>query len=678
MLVITGLRTGLVAGLLVPMAMLMSIMLMPLFGIKLQSVSIASLIIALGMLVDNGIVTSENILVRLTQGQERFKACTDAIRELWLPLLTSSLTTIFAFLPILTAQSDVGEYCSSLFWVITLTLLSSWLLSLTFIPMLCYYLLKPKTKKQLYDNFFYRGYRAILLWSLEHRGVFVAAMVGLLVFSMWGFQFIPTIFFPPNEREMMLIDFWQPYGTDIRTTRDRVAKLEEFLLADTNVVSVGSFVGEGGPRWYLSLNIEQQNANYANVIVNTRKAGDVAELRQRTRRFLDENFPDARCTVKELENGPPVGAPIQIRVSGKDINTIYRLRDQIKAIVASVPNTLSIRDDWGEWAKKLIVDVNQEEAKLAGFTSQDIASSLQSQISGVEATQFREGKEIIPIELRSKEAFREDLGKIEGLTVYSYSYARRVPLLQVASTRLAWQPSVIQRRDKIRTMTIQSDVDGRFASEVLADIMPKVKALMASDTWPAGYKVEFAGEDKESNDAQASILVGLPLAMGLLIMCLIYQFNSFRRPLIIVLTIPPMMVGVTWGLMISSAPFGFMAFLGLISLMGVIVNNAIMMIDRMEIEKAAGQTPQNAIIVACQRRLRPILSTATTTIIGLLPLSLNGGEMWRPMANTIMFGLAFATVLTLALCPVLYSLFFRAPFEGYQWDPAVLKKSADE
>lgn len=677
MLFFCGLRMGLITGALVPMAMLMSIALMPLFGIKLHSVSIASLIIALGMLVDNGIVTSENILVRMAGGQDRLTACNGAVRELWLPLLTSSLTTIVAFLPIATAQSDVGEYCLSLFQVVTLTLMSSWILSLTFVPMLCYYFLRPRNRPVSYDNRWYCAYRGFLLASLRHRLLFVVASIALLAVSLWAFRFVPNIFFPPNEREMLLVDFWQPYGTDIRATRDRAARLEEFLLADTNVVSVGTFVGEGGPRWYLSLNVEQQNPNYANLIINTATKESVPGLRERTRRFMAEHFPDCRATVKNLESGPPVGAPIQIRITGRSLNTLYSLRDRIMEVMRGVPGVVNLRDDWGEWTKKLVVDVNQEQAKMAGLSSYDVAASLQAQLSGLQATEFREGKEIIPIELRSQETYRDDLGRIESLNVYSYSNSRKVPLLQVARTRLAWQPSDIRRRDKQRTMTLLADVDGRFASEAMAEVAPRVEALRRGADWPAGYAVAYAGEDKESGAAQQSIAAGLPLALGLLVLILIWQFNSIRRPLIIALTIPPMMVGITFGLLLTRAPFGFMAFLGFISLMGVIVNNAIMMIDRIEIERAAGQTTQDAIVASAQRRLRPILATAITTIVGLVPLSLSGGEMWRPMANTIMFGLGFATLLTLGLCPVLYSFFFRAPFDRYTWNPKVLKRSSE-
>ncbi len=677
LLVFAGIRMGLIAGSLVPMTMLMTIALMPLFNIKLQSVSIASLIIALGMLVDNGIVTSENILVRLAAGEDRLSACAAAVKELWLPLLTSSLTTIVAFLPIATAQSDVGEYCVSLFQVITITLLCSWVLSLTMMPLLSYYFMKPKASNQQYDGFFYRLYRSLLVSSLRHRFAFTVVTIVLLVLSLYCFRFIPSIFFPPNQREMFMVDFWQPYGTDIRTTRDRVAQLEALLMSDTNVASVGTFVGEGGPRWMLALNIEQENPNYANVIVNTHNRASVPGLMARARQFLDDQMPECNYTVKELESGPPVGAPVKIRIAGKNVDTIYQLRDKLAAVLVSVPGAINVRDNWGEWVKKLEVEVNQEQARLQGFTSYDVASSLQSQVSGLQATEYREGKEVIPIMIRSEGAYRNDLGKVESMNVYSYNTGKRIPLLQIAHAKLTWEPSNIIRRDKIRNMEIRADVLGRYASEVIADLEPKVAALVNSPEWADGYTVEISGENAESSDAQNSIMAGLPLAVGIILLILIGQFNSIRRPLIIILTVPPMLVGVVFGLWISDAPFGFMAFLGLISLMGVVVNNAIIMIDRIELERGCGQTTQDAIVVSAQRRLRPILMTATTTVIGLVPLSLNGGEMWRPMANTIMFGLGFATLLTLGLCPVLYSYFFKAPFGDYAWKPEVLKKSQE-
>lgn len=675
-LAFAGLRTGLVVGALVPMAMLVTIALMPPLGVSLQQVSIASLIIALGILVDNGIVTSENILVRMTRGEDRRAAALGAVRELWLPLLTSSLTTIVAFMPIATARSSTGEYCLSLFIVITLALGASWLLSLTMIPMLCYHFLRPTPRATTFESPMYRRYRAVLLSGLRRPWLFLGVLLAATAAAVWGFRFIPNIFFPPNEREMVVVDLWQPYGTDIRTTAAEAARLERVLLADPEVESVGTFVGSGGPRWYLSMTIEQDLPSYAFLVVNTRGIPAVSGVLARTREELARSFPDSRYAVNRLEMGPPVGAPIQIRVSGADLDRLYALRDRVAGALREVRGVANVRDDWGEWAKKLVVHVNQDKAKRAGLSSSDIAISLNTQVSGLEASQYREGGNIIPIVVRAQESFREDLGKIEGMNVYSYFLGRSVPLLQVADTALTWQPGNIRRRNQTRTMTIKADVIGRFSSEALAEVLPALDAIRGGGL-PPGYDIEVGGENEESAKAAASIMAGMPLAMGLLVLILVFQFNSLRRPLIIALTIPPMMIGITFGLLITSSPFGFMAMLGMISLAGVIVNNAIMMLDRMQTERAAGQTWQDAIVVAAQRRLRPILMTATTTIIGLLPLSLQGGELWRPMANTLMFGLGFATLLTLVQCPVMCSLFFRAPFRDYTWKPEALGRAAE-
>lgn len=678
-LLFAGLRTGVIAGSLVPMAMLGCIALMPYFGVGLQRISIASLIISLGILVDNGVVVSEAILVRLASGENRLKAATGAVGELWMPLLAASLTTIFAFLPIpLATTHPVGEFCSSLFIVVTLTLTCSWGLSMSLVPMLCYYLLKPKVTIQTFSSRLYRLYRGLLMWSLAHRAVFVTGILLCCAVSGWAFQFLPKMFFPPNERAQFTIDFWQPYGTDITATERRVERLEKVLLADRDVTSVGVFVGHGGPRWYLPLNLEQKNDNLATFVVNTVSIESVEQVIKRTRRALEKDFPDADYSLNRLMNGPPVGAKLQIRLSGPDIKTLYTLRDKIAPIVEARQGVIRVWDDWGQWTKKMVVQVDQDKAREAGLSSFDVAVSLQAAMSGLPASDYRDGDTIIPILLRNDEGFRNHLDKIDSLNVYSYDSGASVPLSQVATTRLDWQPSDIRRRDQGRTMTIKADVaDGYYAQSILTKVRPAVKELMDGPDWPLGYTVEYGGEFEESSEAQAAINANMPLAMGLLVLVLVFQFNSIRRPLIILLTLPPMIIGISTGMLATNSPFGFMAMLGMISLLGIIVNNAIMLIDRIEIQRKRGLAPADAIVLSAMERARPIIMTATTTIIGMVPLSLQGGEMWRPMANLIMSGLTVATVLTLVLCPVLYSLFFRQGFKGYEWNPDIVRQGSD-
>ena len=674
-LAFAGLRTGLIAGSLVPMAMLGCIALMPYFGVGLQRISIASLIISLGILVDNGVVVSEAILVRLAAGEERIKAVTGAVSELWMPLLAASLTTVFAFLPIPLADKPVGEFCQSLFIVVSLTLACSWGLSMSMVPMMCYFVLKPKVVVQTYSSRLYQGYRRLLLWALRNRAVFVGGMLLCCVVAFWGFRFVPKLFFPPNERAQFTIDFWQPYGTDITATTRRVARLEKFLLADKDVDSVGTFVGHGGPRWYLPLNLEQRNDNLATFIVNTKSVKSVDGVIERARKEMDFRFPDADYSLNKLMNGPPVGAKLQIRLSGPDIKTLYSLRDKIVDIVEEQPGIARVWDDWGLWTKKMMVVVDQDKAREAGITSFDVAVSLQTAMSGLHASDYREGDTIIPILLRNDEGFRGHLEKIDSLNVYSYDTGESVPLSQVATTRMDWQPSDVRRRDQTRTMTIKADVaDGYYALSILKGIRPAVSKLMEAKDWPLGYTVEYGGEFEKSVESQEAINANMPLAMGLLVLVLVFMFNSLRRPVIILLTLPPMMIGITVGMILTNAPFGFMAMLGMISLLGIIVNNAIMLIDRIEILRGRSVDTLDAIVVASLERARPIIMTATTTIIGMVPLSLQGGEMWRPMANLIMSGLSVATILTLVLCPVLYSLFFRQRFKDYVWDQEVVKR----
>lgn len=681
MLLTTGLRAGLIASSLIPIAILMCFGLMPVFGVTLQQISIASLIIALGIMVDNGVVVSENILVRLNRGDSRDKAVKGAIAELWKPLLAASLTTIWAFLPIGTAKSNVGEFCLSLFQVITITLLCSWLISLTLVPLLCHQFLKPKIEEQTYDSPLYRTYRNILLGSLRYRFIFLLGTFLVTFVGVFAFGYVKQIFFPPNEREVFLADVWAPYGSDVRTTAAEAERLEKWLLAQEEVAKVTTFVGNGGPRWSLSQSIEQSNAAYAFMLIELAGGKDgiplVGEVFERAQQFADMEMPHSRITFRLLEQGPPVGAPIQIRILGEDIPTLYALRDQIGQILAETPGTLNIYDSWGEWRKMLTIDVNQEQVKRAGLTSEDVALSLQLHMSGLQASDYREGDEVIPIVIRSTDEFREDMGKVESLNVFSTSSSRNVPLAQVASTKVEYMPPNIQRKNGKRTMTLSSYLNpGFFASDTLKAIEPKIAELFADPLYD-DYEFEFGGEAEGSATAQASIAAEFPFAMGLLFLTLCYMFNSVARPAIILITILPSIFGIAIGLLASNASFGFMAMLGGLSLMGIIVNNAIMLIDTTESIRGKGVDAANAVVVAGLSRLRPILTTASTTIIGLMPLWFFGGEMWRPMAIVIVCGLAFSTVLTLILCPVLYSVFLNVKFKGYRWDKSVLAKVQD-
>ncbi|MDH3284104.1 MAG: efflux RND transporter permease subunit, partial [Acidobacteriota bacterium] len=434
------------------------------------------------------------------------------------------------------------------------------------------------------------------------------------------------------------------------------------------VTSWLSFVGGGEPRYILNVNPEQANPSYAYMLVNTSSYPVVRTMIERLQAFCDERFLDVVATISPSDLGPPVEKPIQVRISGRDPDLLFHLAERVKGRLREITGTRNIGDDWGRRTKKLVVQVDQPRARRAGVTSLDIAVSLQSLLSGVKTTEFRESDEIIPVILRQEEAGRQDLGKLETLNVYSQATGSSVPLKQVADVKVVWEASKIKRRNRLKTITAESDlVPGLTATEVNAVLIPWLDEQEAG--WPRGYRYELGGEIESSIEANESIREQLPVAGLLIVLLLVGQFNSFRKPFIILATIPLALIGVVIGLALLRSYFGFMTLLGIVSLAGIVINNAIVLLDRIQIEiEKNGHPPPRAIIEAAQRRLRPILLTSFTTVGGLLPLYLGGGPMWEPMAITIMFGLLFATLLTLGFVPITYSLLYRVSFKEFRYD----------
>ena len=679
MLVSLGLRTGLIVASLIPMAIVMSFIFMSLFGVGINSMSLAALIIALGLLVDNAIVTSESIMVQVADGQAVKAAAIATAQELKMPLLVSSLTTAAAFLPIFLAKSAVGEYTAALFQVVTITLLCSWLLALTMIPLLCVLFLRvPRAAEDVFAGSFYRRYRGLLLTALN-RPLLTMALVALaFIGAIQLFGLVPAIFFPPNERQSLTAELFLPTGTPLARTEEVAIEVEKFIAdnlrrsaeeiaaGEHGVTNWATFIGEGAPRFFLSYGPEQASPEYAILVINASSRAyvdvAVAELRE-----FCQRFPGLKAKIEPLPLGPPAGDPIEVRISGRETDTIFRIVEQVKARLAEVEGPRNIADDWGARSKKLLVRINAARAQRAGVTHQDVAVSLQTVLSGITTTEYREGDKIIPVTLRSVDADRLNLQKLDSLNVFSQSTGRSVPLKQVADLEVAWQPSNIRRRDRLKTVTIATDLDPGFtAIAVNQKLVPLLEADRAG--WPLGYSYEIGGEDEASEEANASIGAQLPIAGLIIVMLLVGQFNSLRRPLIILITIPLGVIGVVIGLLVMRSYFGFMTLLGIVSLAGIVINNAIVLLDRIEVEiRDNGLTPQQAIIESTQRRLRPIVLTTVTTVGGLVPLYLGGGIMYQPMAVAIMFGLVFATILTLGVVPVLYSLFFRVSFQGFEY-----------
>ena len=680
MLVSLGIRTGLVVASLIPMAIVMALMIMGFLGIGLNQMSLASLIIALGMLVDNAIVMSESIMVQMGEGKSAIESAVDSAAELRIPLLISSLTTVAAFSPIYLAESDTGEYTAPLFKVVTITLLSSWILSLTMIPMLCvmFFKVKKRMSETTYDSRFFTSYRRLLLLGLRHRWATVAVVVLVFFLALRAFALVPAMFFPENDRPTFLAEIRLPVGSSLEKTDHVVTEVERFLrdemLVDAETIAEGGegvvnwavFMGEGAPRFILSLNVEQTTPEYAVFIINATSREVIDEMVPKLRRFSFDSFPDLKAQINPLPMGPPITNPIEIRISGRDEDVIFGLVDTVKAKLHSLGGPTGISDDWGARAKKMMVRINEARAQRAGVSNLDIAISLQTALTGFDTTEFREDDKVIPVTLRSVAADRSDLGKLEGLNVFSQATGRSVPLEQVADIEVAWEPANIRRRNRLETVTVQSDLEpGVTAVEIINQLTPWLDEQQSR--WGLGYSWEFGGEYETSIKSGQAIMVKVPIAALAIVLLLVGQFNSIRRSTIVLITIPLGIIGVVIGLIVLRSYFGFMTLLGIVALSGIVINNAIVLLDRIRIEiEENGLDPQRAVVESAQRRLRPILLTTGTTIGGLLPLYLGGGPMWEPLAVTIMFGLLFATILTLVVVPVLYSLFFKVSFKSFQ------------
>jgi multidrug efflux pump subunit AcrB len=674
MLVFLGLRTGLVVATLIPFTMMISFYFMQTFSITINQISLAALIIALGLLVDNAIVIVETILVKRSAGISAVKAAVTSGKELATPLLVSSLTTAAAFMPIGLAESAVGEYTADIFYVVAIALLVSWFLAMTFLPLLSQVAIRPASvdsiENQL-DGPLYEFYNKCLNWSLKNRAISIAAIILLFLVSMSLLRFVPQIFIEPSEDPVFTAKLEMPLGTSIETTTAMVEGLDRFIqheYAQPNgdmppaMTSWMTFIGEGGPRLALTINPPNQNPANAFLIANTRDGQVVDEIINGIEEYLTKAQPDLSKQLSRLENGPPVGYPIVVRIQGDDVDELYSIANNVTEMLYSNPKVLSVKNSWGLPSKKLRVEVNQERAQRAGVSSDDVAYSLRANLQGQQLSQFRDEDDLVPIVLRADVSDREDISKLDGLSVYSQSTGDFVPLKQVADIKLAFEAGVIEHRDRVKTLSLKVQLKPDFnAADVTDEVAPQL-ANQAS-LWQSGYSYELGGESSESGDAGTSIAAKLPIAFLVILMLLVSQFNSIRSPIIILVTIPLGLIGVINGLLIAGSSFGFFTILGIIALSGIIINNAIVLIDRINIERyEQNKEAKEAIIHACKQRLRPIFLATATTVLGMLPLVWGGTAMFKPMAISIIFGLSFATLLTLLVVPVLYSLFYRVSF----------------
>ena len=666
MLLTLGFRTGLIVATLIPASMVSGFLLMSFFSISIDQISLAALIIALGMLVDNGIVMSESIMVQMENGKKALNAAIDSANELKLPLLVSSLTTAAAFLPIFLAESATGEYTASLFKVVTITLLCSWAISMTIIPMLCVYFLKIKKNKQEKMGAFYNNYRLFLTFLLKNRWPTLAATIGVFYLAILGLGLIPNLFFPPSDRTYFKVELEMPIGTRIEETKRIAGEIEEYLATNLSVnderkegvTNWITYVGSGGPRFLLTHNPKPSSAYFGLMIINVTSLTVIDDVMSKIEQHAFNTYPDLLVKLRKIENGAAIANPVEIRVKGRDQDELFVIVDGIKQKMREVSGLKSISDNWGMPIKKLQVNIDQTRARRAGISSKDIAVSLQTELSGFELTQYREGDDVIPVMMRSTAADRQDIGKLEALAVYSQASGFSVPLRQVADIEVVWEAANILRRDRFKTVTIGAQIDSSItASEAFAKLTPWLDEQ--KHNWPFGYDYELGGEAESSGKANQSIAEKLPIAVFIIVLLLVSQFNSIRKAVVVLTTIPLGMIGVTAGLLVGQSFFGFMTLLGIISLAGIVINNAIVLLERIKIEMDDnGLGHFDAILEACQRRARPIILTTVTTVFGLVPLYLGGGEMWEPMALAIIGGLLISTLLTLCVVPVIYALLF--------------------
>lgn len=677
MFLFLGLRTGVVVASLIPMAIIATIFLMGALGIGLNRVSLAAMIMALGMLVDNAIVMAESIMVKMEEGDTARKAAIESSKELAIPLLISSLTTSAAFLSFYLAESTLGEIVGPLFVVISLALLSSWLLSLTVVTMLAVLMIRVDTKKEEEEEkkgFFDRikvYYERILVSVLRRPWLFLLFIVVAFFLAISGLGKLPFIFFPDSDRNLITIDINLPIGTSIEKSEELVGRLETFLHdslmvgegRETGVVSWTSFVGEGPVSYDLGYQQSQPEASYSHILVNTRSGEDNQMVINALNNFAFETMPEAIIKAQRLSQGGGAGVPIQVRVSGAEPDELFRLSEEIRGKLNSIPGTQNISDDWGPKLKKLVVDIDEIKARRAGLSNQDVALSLQTALSGFATGDFREGDDNIPIMLRSANSQELDVGQLQTINIFAQSTGRSVPLAQIARLVPEWQFAKIKRRDLFRTITVNAYLQDGYTARDINDILsPWLEDQEKS--WKEGYSYELGGEAEDSASGLTAVAEQLPISGFIIVLLLILQFNSFRKTSIVLGAIPLGIIGVVLGLFLFKSYFGFFAFLGIISLAGIIINNAIVLIDRMEIEQEEfGRRPWEAIIAASLQRFRPILLTTFTTTLGLIPLYLGGGAMWEPMAIGIIVGLLFGTVITLLFVPVMYKLLYRVKTE---------------
>lgn len=666
-----GLRTGLVVALSIPLVLAMTFVCMRYFDIGLHKISLGALVLALGLLVDDAIIAVEMMAVKMEQGYDRLKAASFAWTSTAFPMLTGTLVTAAGFLPIATAQSGTGEYTRSLFQVVTIALLVSWVAAVMFVPYLGAKLLPDLAKRHAekhggsdkghdpYSTGFYQHFRRLVEWCVRHNKTVIVLTLLAFVGSIAAFRLIPQQFFPPSVRLELLVDLKLAEGDSLAATAEQVKRLEKLLAEHPGIENYVAYVGTGSPRFYLPLDQQLPAASFAQFVVLAKDLKGREEVRQWLIQRMAEDFPTLRSRISRLENGPPVGYPVQFRVSGEHIQQVRELARKVAAKMRENPHVVNVHLDWEEPSKVIRLNLDQDRARALGVSTQDVSQFLQSSLTGSTVSYYREDNELIEILLRGDARERQDLSQLPSLAIPTNN-GRSVALSQVATLEYGFEEGIIWRRNRLPTVTVRADIyDDSLPATLVKQISPTLEPIRAE--LPDGYLLEVGGTVEDSAKGQNSVNAGIPLFLVVVMTLLMIQLRSFSRMAMVFLTAPLGLIGVTLFLLVFHKPFGFVAMLGTIALTGMIMRNSVILVDQIEQDIAHGLDRWHAIIEATVRRFRPIVLTALAAVLAMIPLSRSA--FFGPMAVAIMGGLIVATALTLLFLPALYAAWFRVKKE---------------
>ncbi|MBG0840770.1 efflux RND transporter permease subunit [Ectopseudomonas toyotomiensis] len=662
-----GVRTGLVVALVIPLVLAMTFAAMYYLGIGLHKISLGALVLGLGLLVDDAIIAVEMMAIKMEQGYDRLKAASFAWTSTAFPMLTGTLITAAGFLPIATAQSGTGEYTRSIFQVVAISLIASWIAAVMFVPYLGDKLLPDLAKLHAakhggsagghdpYSTPFYRRVRATVEWCVRRRGIVILLTIALFVASVLLFRFVPQQFFPASGRLELMVDIKLEEGASLSATEAEVHRLEKLLKEQSGIDNYVAYVGTGSPRFYLPLDQQLPAASFAQFVVLAKSIEERERLRGWLIKVMNDEFPTLRSRVSRLENGPPVGYPIQFRVSGEHIDEVRALARQVADKVRENPHVVNVHLDWEEPSKVVILNIDQDRARALGVNTAELSRFLQGSLSGTSVSQYREGNELIEILQRGTPQERKALSLLPSLAVPTDS-GRSVALSQVATLEYGFEEGIIWHRNRLPNVTVRADVYGKQQPASLTQqILPTLDPIRAE--LPAGYLLEVGGTVEDSQRGQKSVNAGIPLFIVVVLTLLMLQLKSFSRSAMVFLTAPLGLIGVTLFLLIFRQPFGFVAMLGTIALAGMIMRNSVILVDQIEQDISHGLDRWHAVIEATVRRFRPIVLTALAAVLAMIPLSRS--VFFGPMAVAIMGGLVVATALTLLFLPALYAAWFR-------------------